>query len=277
VQLKPRYGTDPVITMDGTPAAVLAPAVRQRRRLAATLASFDDEQWAHPSRCEGWSTRDVVVHLNSTNTFWAFAIGAGVRGDPTQFLATFDPVSSPAQLVAASPLVSTSDVLNEFATSTEALATLLESLEPTGWDSLAEAPPGHVSVSAVVHHALWDSWVHERDILLPLGIVPDEEPDELGACLRYVAALGPAFKINNGQRRDGTLAVDVRDPDIAFTVEVNDRATVRAGTAPHADLTLTGDAVELLEALSVRAPLWQSVPPESAWLLAGLLEIFDVA
>ena len=25
-------------------------------------------------------------------------------------------------------------------------------------------------------HALWDGWVHERDIALPLGLTPPEEP-----------------------------------------------------------------------------------------------------
>jgi uncharacterized protein (TIGR03083 family) len=275
MQLKPRYGTDPVLTLDGSPAEILAPAVRQRRRLASTLASFGDAQWANPSRCEGWSSRDVIVHLTSTNTFWTFAIGAGLRGEPTQFLATFDPVLSPAQLVTSSTLTSSREVLDEFVASTEALATLLESIDASGWTALAEAPPGHISVSAVAHHALWDSWVHERDILVPLGIVPAAEADEVAACLRYVAALGPAFSINNGQHRVGALAVDVETPRISFTVQVGERAAVHSGASAGADLTLTGDAVELLEALSVRAPLLQSIPSASSWLLAGLLQIFD--
>lgn len=46
---------------------------------------------------------------------------------------------------------------------------LLGSLEAVDWEALAEAPPGHITVSAVTHHALWDSWIHERDVLLPLG------------------------------------------------------------------------------------------------------------
>jgi hypothetical protein len=99
--------------------------------------------------------------------------------------------------------------------------------------------------------------------------------DEVEACLRYVAALGPAFAINNGQRRIGVLAVDVADPDVCFTVRVGERADVHAGVEAGADLTLTGDAVELLEALSVRAPLRQRIPNNSSWLLAGLLEIFE--
>lgn len=275
MQLNPRYGADPVITLDGAPADIVVPTIRQRRRLATTLGSFDDEQWTHPSRCDSWSSRDVVVHLDQTNSFWTQSIAAGLRDEPTQFLATFDPVASPAQLVAASSDVSTKDVLDRFVASTESLAALLASLADDGWSALAEAPPGHLSISAVVHHALWDSWVHERDILVPLGLALDEEADEVAACLRYAAALGPALAINNGNADTGLLAVAATDPDLSFVVEVGDGVVVREGTA-SAELGLSGDAVELLEALSLRKPFDQPIPTAARRMLSGLFETFDV-
>ena len=278
MQLNPRYGTDPLITLDGSPAEILEPAVRQRRRLAATLATLTDEQWAHPSRCDGWSSREVIVHLDTTNSFWAFSIAQGLKGEPTQFLATFDPVASPAQMVADAGDVSVDEVLNRFVASTDALTDLLTSLDNGDWTVLAESPPGHVSISALTHHALWDSWVHERDVLLPLGIPSAVEPDEVAACLRYGAALSPAFAAHNGSVAHGVLAVEVTDPDLEFVVEIDDHAAVRSGRAEDsADLRLTGDAVELLEALSIRAPMTQPIPAEAAWILRGLAETFDVA
>ena len=95
MQLTPVYGADPLIVLDGPPDAILGPVVRQRRRLVDALGRLDDEQWGRPTRCEGWDARDVIVHLDSTNSFWSFSIGAGVAGSPTRFLATFDPVASP--------------------------------------------------------------------------------------------------------------------------------------------------------------------------------------
>jgi uncharacterized protein (TIGR03083 family) len=237
------------------------------------VASFTDEQWAHASRCEGWPSRAVISHLDSTNTFWAYSIAAGLRGEPTRFLATFDPVASPAQLVAATDGDSTSDVLDRFMASSESLVDLLASLDDADWSVLAEAPPGHLSVSAVAHHALWDSWVHERDILLPMGVSPDEEADEIAASLRYVAALGPALAVNRGTVDRGVLAVDVTGPDVSIVVEIDEQVVVRSGRA-ETDLRLTGDAVELLEALSVRRPLDQPIPSASSWLLSGLSEAF---
>ena len=279
MQLTPRYGAQPVITLDGPPAAIAGPLIRQRRRLATALASFTDEQWSHPSRCAGWSNRDVIVHLDSTNTFWSMSIAAGVHGEPTRFLATFDPVASPAQLVAGSGDVSTGEVLARFVASTDALVGLCSSLDHAGWSAAAEAPPGHVSVSAVAHHALWDSWVHERDVLVPLGLAPEPEADEVAACLRYVAALGPALALNRGAAGSGVLAIDATGPDVVVVVDIGEEVVVRAGAAgaPTAELRLAGDAVELLEALSVRRPLTQLIPAESAWMLRGLSDTFDVA
>jgi uncharacterized protein (TIGR03083 family) len=272
VLLNPSYGSDPIIRIDGPPAAIAEPAIRQRRRLAEALASLDEEQWAHPSRCDGWSSRDVIVHLDGTNAFWSYSIAAGLRGEPSQVLAAFDPAATPAEMVAAAADVPTSAVLDQFVASSEALVNLLASLDEADWTAQAEAPPGHQSVSAVAHHALWDSWIHERDILLPLGVTPDREPDEIAASLRYVAALGPAIAVNRGDGGTGRLAMAVTEPDLEIVVDVGDRITVSDGsdgTDPH----LAGDAVELLEALSLRRPLDQPVPPDFEWIF-GLLDAF---
>jgi uncharacterized protein (TIGR03083 family) len=280
MQLTPRYGSDPLLVLDGPPGAVAGPAIRQYRRLAATVASFTDEQWAHPSRCEGWSSRDVIAHLETANNFWVLSITAGLRGDPTRFLATFDPVATPAQLVAATDGVPTAEVVERFLAGTESLVELLASLDGDDWRKPAEAPPGHLSIDALVHHAFWDSWIHERDILLPQGTTPDEEADEIAAALRYVAGLGPAFAISNGTAHTGTLAAEAADPEVSFVVEVDDAVTVRSASADAiagADVRLGGDAVDLLESLSIRRPLDQAVPAASAWMLGGLADVFTPA
>lgn len=272
MQLTPRYGTDPVLVMDGDPSAIGEPAVRQRRRLADTLATLTDDQWNHPSRCDGWSARDVIVHLAGTNSFWALAITEGLRGAPTRYLATFDPVASPAQMVAGSPM-SNAETLDRFVASSEAFAAVLDSLAGDEWSALAEAPPGHISVSAMTHHAMWDAWVHERDVLIPLGIAPVAEPDEVTACLRYGAALGPALARNRGLDRRGALAIEATDPDVRCAVSIGDRIEV-LGKVDDPDLVLRGDAVELLEAFSVRRA-FPEVPVEHRWMLGGLTTTFD--
>ncbi len=276
MQLAPLYGPEPVIDLDGAPSDVAAPTIRQRRRLVEALTTFDEDQWAHPSRCDGWTARDVILHLDTTNGFWTYSIMTGLAGKPSRVLTTFDPVASPAQMVAGEGDIAPGTVLERFIASTDRLEQLLRSLDDDGWTVLAEAPPGHITVSALVHHALWDSWVHERDILLPMGIAPDEESDEIVAGLRYVAALGPALAIGHGMSKQGRFGVDATGPDASFVVEIDDRVHVR-GRADETELRLHGNAVELLEALSVRRELAQTVPAGSAWMLRGLLDTFDVA
>lgn len=275
VQLTPRYGDDPILVLDGPPDAIVVPAVRHYRRFAATLAGLTEEQWAHPSRCEGWSSADVVVHLETATSFWALSIDAGVRGEPTRFMSTFDPVATPAAMVAASGGPSSEQVLERITVATDALVALIESLDEAGLRALAEAPPGHISVSALLHHALWDSWVHERDVLLPLGATPDEEPDEVAACLRYAVALGPCFGLSQGRPERGTFGLRTTAPDVGALVHVGERVEVRTGE-DDVELCLSGPGVDLLEALSIRRPLDQPVPEGWRWAVAGLAEQFDV-
>ncbi|MCB1013449.1 MAG: maleylpyruvate isomerase N-terminal domain-containing protein, partial [Microthrixaceae bacterium] len=175
-----------------------------------------------------------------------------LAGEPSRFLASFDPVASPAELVAASS-ATPEEVLASFQASNEALAAQLGALSDDDLQVQAEAPPGHESVAAVVHHALWDSWVHERDVLLPLGIEPEVVPGEVAACLRYAVALGPSLGVGRGEASVGTMGVRASDPMVALAVEVGDHVHVR-DDAGDGERVLAGDAVELVESLSLRTP-----------------------
>jgi uncharacterized protein (TIGR03083 family) len=273
MRLTPRYGPTPILTLDGDPAAIAEPCIRQRRRLLAMIQGLTEDEWAHPSRCDGWSARDVAVHLASTNTFWEASIRSGVGGTPTELLATFDPVLTPARMVADSTL-RIDEIVEAFAVSSGSLADLLLELSPADWAAQAEAPPGHVGVSAVVHHALWDSWIHERDIALPLGRTPDEEPDEVIASLRYVAALTPALALASDASGVGGFDVVASGPAAAFHVAISAGVVVTTGTS-GSDFELAGDAADLVEALSFRRSLEQTIPPNLAWAFGGLGAAFD--
>jgi len=276
MELHPRYDGPPLIHLDGDPAAVAEPAIRQRRRLVEVLSGFDEAAWSHPSRCAGWTNRDVMVHLDSTNSFWAFSLRAGLDGRPTRFLEGFDPARSPAELVAASGDPSGAEVLDRLAASTDALVGVWEQLAATDWERAAEAPPGHLRISEVTHHALWDSWVHERDVLAPLGVEQVVEPDEVLAALRYGAALGPALDAVGGDLRTGAIGLRTSDLGDAGTVRRGETVTVVDGIGDDADIVLTGAAADLVDALCFRRPLDHEVPEVDRWLLGGLAEVFDL-
>ena len=278
MKLTPRYGSEPLVRLDPMIDGLAATVMKQRDRLAATLADLDAEQWATPSRCEGWSVQDVVIHLSSTNQFWAFSVKQGLAGEPTQFLLGFDPVASPAELVAGQRGTPPSATLAQFVEGNQALADALAAADSnSSWEVLAEAPPGHIAIGLVAIHALWDSWVHERDILVPLGLDPVVDDAEMEACLVYAAALGPAFHASTGSTRSGVIALDVTDPDVHVVIEVGRDIAIHRGSAPSDAVLLEGDAVDVLERLSMRAPFDPPGTEADRWLFQGLAEVFDTA
>ena len=275
MQLQPVYGDQPLLVVDLPPTGAVHPVVAQRRRLADELAELDEAAWHHPSRCEGWSAQDVITHLISTNQFWAFSIQAGLNGEPTRFLATFDPVASPAQLVADAGDVPVEQTLAQFVETSEALVSLVEGLSEDEMAVLAESPPGHVPIARVCDHAVWDAWVHERDVLLPLERPTPVEADEVRASLRYAAMLGLGFGVAVGEPDEGSVAVASTGPDDAFVVTVEPtRVRLHAGPADPGARELRGDAVVLLEQLSLR-DTGQPVDPAVTWMNAGLGVVFD--
>jgi uncharacterized protein (TIGR03083 family) len=279
VLLTPRYDGPSVLRLEPPGTDLAVPLVRQRRRLAAVLAGLEPRQWESPSRCEAWSVRDVVAHLVRTNQMWHISITAALAGEPTRLMHSFDPVANPARQVEAMRGWTSQQALDRFVETAEALADVVTGLDLADWSLRGETPLGHVGVDLVALHGLWDCWIHERDILLPLGIAPDEEPDEVLACLRYAAALGPALLATHGSTRRGTVAITATDPDAHILVEAGPTVVIRDGEAQRGEdgegpdaVHLAGPAVYLVEALTLRTEL----PAHSDhWLLTSLAEAFD--
>jgi uncharacterized protein (TIGR03083 family) len=276
MEVAPRYDSDSVITIDGPIDDQRVPMARQRRRFEAALESLTDDQWRAPSRCAGWTVQDVVAHLITVNGFWQISIASGVSGSPTKYLVGFDPVATPAQLVEPMRSMTPAETFASFAESNRSLLDTMEALDETGWTAVGESPVGHVPMRELAHHALWDSWIHERDVFLPLGVEPVQEPDEVISSLRYVAALTAALAIPRANGSAGAFILDVTDPSAHVVVEVGPSVHVHTGDAPTGAVEVRGDAVELIEVLSVRAPFTLDVPDDKRWMLGGLAQLFDV-
>jgi uncharacterized protein (TIGR03083 family) len=273
--LSPRYEGPPILSIAGEPDDQVAPVVRQRRRLEAMLVNLSEHDWVSASRCAGWTVQDVVAHIVGVNRFWHASLLAGLAGAPTRILAGFDPATTPPLLVAPMRALTPRELLDQFVSSNDAFLAIVAELDNSGWALLAESPAGHVPIRLLACHALWDCWVHERDIALPLGLNPATEPDEVGSCLRYAAALSPALSIGSGQTFADVFAVEASDPDVCFVLDVTDSVAVHDGTTPRDAPCLRGDAVTLVESLSIRRPLPSSAPPEWVKLLGGLADVFD--
>ena len=272
MQLAPRFDDPAFLRLHLDLGDLAGVSARQRQRLANMLASLDDEQWAAQSRCELWTPRDVADHLATANRYWALSIDAGLRGAPTRLMAGFDPVLSPEALVERDK--GAGQVLDELIASNAALDAAITRIDD--WSTLAEGPPGHLPVAGVVAHALWDAWVHERDITSPLDIDTPIEDDEIRPALTYCAALGPMFALTVDPDRRGALVVEVTQPDLRVVVEVDGGVVVHDGTAPGGALRLDGEAIPVLERLSCRAPLGVEIADSQRWLVSSLGKVFGV-
>ena len=151
---------------------------------------------------------------------------------------------------------------------------IVSDLSDDQWSTLAESPAGHVPIRLVVQHALWDCWVHERDIAVPLGLAVAADPEELQSCLRYAAAIGAVLGLGLGNVPSTVVAVEATNPAIEFVVEVDESVSLRDGAAAGVPC-LQGDALALAEALSLRAPMPTSIPDEWSLLLVGIATAFD--
>ena len=273
MQISPRYEGPVIVEVDGVgdPSAAL---MRQRLRLASVLEGLNEEQWTTPSRCAGWSVKDVVAHLGGTDRFWALSFSAALRGEPTRFLATFDPVATPAAMVERERSVPAQDVLANYRANLAALGDVIDDLDDAQWSMPSEAPPGHVALRVAALHALWDAWIHERDIVIPLGLPVVEDDEELELVLRYIVALSPGFYAAGGSTRTATLLVDATNPSLRLQVEAGTSVRVSDARDDRGAL-IAGSTVDIIEGLSHRAPLEHSMGEENAWLLHGLAEVFD--
>jgi uncharacterized protein (TIGR03083 family) len=275
VKLSPIYGEHPVLHVDSIVSDVATPLLRQRDRLGDLLSELSNDQWASASRCDGWTVQDVVSHLVTVNQFWALSITSGAAGTPTRYLVDFDPVATPKQLVSSVRSLTPDETLHNYKESNAALRAAVEQLTPASWELMAEAPPGHLAIHVLALHALWDAWVHERDIAFPLGREMVEEADEIIASLAYVAGLGAALRDADAPIRRGALEIRATDPDTCIVIDIDSAILVSPGPAQGAAVTVTGDAIELLEAFSIRAPFTVSMDAQDRWLLGNLGQVFQ--
>lgn len=281
--LRQYYDGEVRLHADEALGSVVEPWRRHRERLLDELAALDESHWSATSRCEEWTTKDVVLHLLSVDVFGVMAITAGRAGTPTQLLRAFDPSVSPGQLVEPSRGLGFREVLDQFAASTATFVGAVESLGDELWTLPAESPVGRVPARLMLAHLFWDSWLHERDILVPLGLAPDIDTDELHTAIWYgvfVAAtqgglIGDDAAVGPGLAAPFDLAVAFDDlPGRAIRVRVD--AGVEVSPAERG--TPVGPALDIVEAFTGRAGATADevegrLPPEVAAHLARARDV----
>lgn len=166
------------------PAAALEGYARHRRRFAEEVATLDLEALKARSRCSEWSVADVLRHINDVDG-WMDAIWSG---RPPPFTA-FDPNVTPGQWVEAGRAIPDAEVRDRFVIATPMRAASVSESTVERWGLPSLSPLGAVPWWMSALHIFFDSWVHERDALLPLRIEPPALDDETGPVATYVVGV----------------------------------------------------------------------------------------
>ena len=252
---------------DLDPRRLLEVFGEQRRRFVAVLGGFGPDDWAAPTRCADWSAHDVVRHLCDGN---AIAAGAGPDDRTLDLTAGFDPRITPRGWLTASAGESPDGTLRRFVATTEELLAVLRTRLAQNRRFDVRMPYGPRDWTVLVLHGFWDSWLHERDVLLARGAAHPTTGDATFYATAYgvfiAATVAPMFggQVQEKLRLGG-------DGGGVFEVDSHDGLTL---TASHGSTT-GPPAAELADALAGRSSATAVLDDVPASTRAALTHLAD--
>jgi hypothetical protein len=195
----------------------------------------------------------LVAHLITGGQFLGYSLHEARKGAATRFLAGFDPRSTPAAAAAGLAGQSKRELMTAFADVDGQIVRETEGLDAEGWQRTAEGPVGHIPVYVALNHFLWDSWVHERDLMLPAGEHPMTDPNEAAMAVSYVVGLaGVVREIGSAPVTDVSFGVRLTDVDVSMrAVAAGGTMTVAFGPA-DGDASVTGTAGDVVDFVTGR-------------------------
>ena len=138
--------------------------------LASACTSFRDaagrigpDRWGSPSLCPAWTVGDVVLHVTTIES----ALVGWRPGDDSPFAAMPAIAAELGKLDAA-------DLLARWDEVTAARMDELADMDDEQWDAPSLTPVGPGTYDRFMRIRVFDIWVHERDIRVPLGIPGDD-------------------------------------------------------------------------------------------------------
>jgi len=220
----------------------------QRERVRAWLSRLADSDWSGPTRCESWDTTGLVRHLASASQFLGYTLHQAAAGQLTRLLQGMDTRTTVE--AAASGLGDMTPVAAQetLASTDAAVAAELAKMRGTDWGAFAEAPPGQLPAHLVVSHFLFDSWVHEYDLMVPRGEHPVVDPLEAEVVARYLVGLAVVATSS-----DTPLDLQLTHPDLRIGIAiVEGTVEVTSGQAPKGASVLEGRVQDVVDRTSGR-------------------------
>ena len=243
---------------------------QQRQRFVAVIQGFGPDDWAAPTRCTDWSAHDVLRHLCDNNKT-AAAIEPGDR--TLDITAGYDPRITPGQRLAASAGESPDATFSRFVATTEQRFALDRARLAQGRRFEVSMPYGPMDWTVRVLHGFWDSWLHERDVLLARGIEHPTDGDATVCATTYGLFIAAAVASIFGAQVQGKLTLG-GDGGGVFEVDSSDGVTLAVTRVTSAG----PPAAEVADALAGRTPvaaLLGDLPASSRVALSGMADFFN--
>jgi uncharacterized Actinobacterial protein TIGR03083 len=237
--------------LDDTGRFVTDTFIAQRRRLLATAHDFADGEWTHATRCGEWDVRQLLVHvLGSTD-----ACRTTLTGEHSVFGDGFDPNTGPNRFVDEHAEQDGASTLDQLDASITATADAMHSLYgQTPTPQVTAVWGQEVDWRLFVAHLFWDGWIHERDLLLPLGREhrPADGETRLAAAygLHTAAIMAGLLAIP----LDATLRLTGTGAGTYLVTAEGLDVTVSVTPFDAADAPDHGNAVAVVDALAGRGP-----------------------
>jgi uncharacterized protein (TIGR03084 family) len=214
---------------------------RQDVDLDGMLGPLDEDGWALPSRCEGWSVSDVVLHVAQTNEAAAASAEGRAAGVAAVFRdaardaapgATVDDMAALA--VAAQRGASGKEIYERWRASSAAQRGALATCDPG-----ARLPwaVGDLSAVTLATTRLAEIWIHTGDVAAGLG-----RDQSTGPQLKPIARLAwrtlPYAFARVGRQLSGPVAVALTAPDGSTWEFTPDEPATTTVTGPALDFCL---------------------------------------
>ncbi len=236
-------------------------------RIVEAWQALTPKQWEQTSRNPAWSVHDTVRHVADT-----MQLGASqVLGEPAPFaLGEFDPRTTPEVWLAESAGDVPDRTIERFAVAAQRLRSGVGEQMAAGDSSRAATVygPAHWTVNVV--HVFWDSWLHERDVLIPLGLRAESTTDEqrLAALYGLLMAMVPARMIE--QPFDATI--DLTGSGGHVVTAVHDSGVISSAESLTAEADLAADLCSIVDSLSGRGTALEDLIPEAPAMLGSLAQ-----
>jgi len=246
--------------LDASPDEVTAALSRLWRRVLDGIDAIPAAQWEAPTRCSEWAVVDIVNHLADMAALGAQAVLNAATGQPPSGILTgFNPQTAPKQLTDAA--VRDPDVARaRIHAALEAPLAVLDGAGPEFEALQVETPLGAQPYAVALMHVIWDVWLHERDLFLPLGMPVPEREDEARLVALYTLRLAGFFQWFAQREAHVTLALHGATDSVMRLDVRSDEVLVSIVDDVHdTDNLLRGDAVTALDALSGRGDLEQAL------------------